>query len=230
MATTVANMLTWVGYRLFPDGETTISSSSEPNQAECIQWINEVCSELLTTLVSDGAEQGRNTGILTTVDGTSTYTTWDDATTVLDTLFAPCLWYDDNGDEYSAWIEETTKRTPIKYMDIGSWVDLDPSKEGKPTHYIIGSNVTGIFFHPTPDDAYTLHVPYYPYPTILTLTTETVPYYRIFDNVILESVVMRAQNREEYDLAYELKWFSYIRSQAKKILYLKRNKKTRIMF
>jgi hypothetical protein len=219
-------MLTWVGYRL---GET-IEAASEPSQAECIQWVNEVCGELLTTLVSDGAEQGRNTGAITTVDGTSTYTEWDDATTILDTLFAPCFWYDDNGDEYSAWVEETTKRTPIKYMERGSWVDIDPSAEGKPTHYIISPQVGNIWFFPTPDDVYTIQVPYYPYPTILTLTTQTVPYYRIFDNVILESVVMRAQNRDEYDLTFELKWFSYIRSQAKKILYLKRNKKTRITF
>ena len=94
--------------------------------------------------------------------------------------------------------------------------------------YINGAN--GITFFPQPDDEYTAVIPYYPYHTVLTLTTNTIPFMQIFDNVILESVVMRAQNREEYDLAYELKWFSYIRSQAKKIIYLRKNPTTRIMF
>ena len=224
MATTVANMLTWVGYRL----DETIEASSEPSQSECIQWINEVCEELLTVCVTTGSEMARSAGVITTVDGTAAYTTWDDLTTVADTFFAPVVRYNENGESYSGWIEETTQRIPIKHADIGEWTDQNPSAEGKPTKFITNSFVPAINLFPTPDDEYEVQIPFYTYHTILTLTTETVPYFRVFDNVILESVVMRAQNRNEYDLSFELKWLSYIRSQAKKIIYLRRNQSTRI--
>jgi len=223
MATTVANMLTWVGYRLFPDGETTISSSSEPNQAECIQWINEVCSELLTVCVTAGSEIGRSSVSITTVDGTSSYT---DLATL---IFAPVVMFDRNGNQFSGYIEKTNVRNPLRLVSADALIDENPAEESEPTmFYLDGANA--VTFIPQPDDEYTAVIPYYPYHTILTLTTNTVPFMNVFDNVILESVVMRAQNREEYDLAYELKWFSYIRSQAKKIIYLRKNPTTRIMF
>ena len=223
MATTVANMLTWVGYRLFPDGSTTITTSSEPTQAECIQWINEVCNELLTVCITTSSEIGRTSAPITTVDGTPSYTD------LAALMFAPVLMYDRDGNQFSAFIVKTNSRVPIRLVSVDAYVDHNPSEESEPTEfYIDGTN--SIIFLPTPDAEYTVQVPYYPYHTILTLPTETVPFMQIFDNVILEPVVMRAQNREEYDLAYELKWFSYIRSQAKKMIYMRRNPTTRIMF
>jgi len=221
MATTVANMLTWAGYRLFPDGETTITTSSEPSQAECLQWINEVCNELLTVCITTGSEIGRSSVSITTVDGTSTYTD------LAALIFAPVLMYDRNGRQFSGYIEKTNVRNPLRLVGADALIDENPSEEGEPVEfYINGAN--GVTFFPQPDDEYTAVIPYYPYHTVLTLTTNTIPFMQIFDNVILESVVMRAQNREEYDLAYELKWFSYIRSQAKKIIYLRKNPTTRI--
>ena len=223
MATLVSDMLTWVGYRLFPDGETTISTSSEPTQAEAIQWINEVCNELLTVCITMNSEIGRSSVSITTVDGTSSYTD------LAALIFAPVLMYDRNGRQFSGYIEKTNVRNPLRLVGADALIDENPAEEGEPVEfYINGAN--GITFFPQPDAAYTAVIPYYPYHTILTLTTNTIPFMRIFDNVILESVVMRAQNREEYDLSYELKWYSYIRSQAKKILYLRKNPTTRIMF
>jgi hypothetical protein len=106
-------------------------------------------------------------------------------------------------------------------------VDLDPSLESEPTSfYINGAN--GIVFVPTPDDEYTVKMPYYGYLTALTLTTSTIPFMRIFDHVITESVVMRSQNREEYELGYELRWFQYIREQARKIIFIRKNPTRRI--
>ena len=223
MATLVSDMLTWVGYRLFPDGETTISTSSEPTQAEAIQWINEVCNELLTVCITMNSEIGRSSVSITTVDGTSSYTD------LAALIFAPVLMYDRNGRQFSGYIEKTNVRNPLRLVGADALIDENPAEEGEPVEfYINGAN--GITFFPQPDAAYTAVIPYYPYHTILTLTTNTIPFMRIFDNVILEFVVMRAQNREEYDLSYELKWYSYIRSQAKKILYLRKNPTTRIMF
>jgi len=223
MATLVSDMLTWVGYRLFPDGSTTITASSEPNQSECLQWINEVCNELLTVCVTTGSEIGRSSGSITTEDGESTYTD------LAALMFAPVLMYDKDGKQFSGYIEKTNVRNPLRLVGADALIDEIPSEENEPTMFTI-NGANGIQFFPQPDDEYTAVIPYYPYHTILTLTTNTIPFMQIFDNVILESVVMRAQNREEYDLSYELKWFSYIRSQAKKILYLRKNPTTRIMF
>jgi len=222
MATLVSNILTAVGYRLFPDG-TTISATTEPSQAECIQWINETCRELLTVCVELGSELGRTSATITTVDGTAAYTD------LAALLFSPVMYRDKDGAEFSAWIVKTNERRPLKLVREQNIVEYSPAAtaEQEPTcFYINGSN--GIVFIPTPDDEYTVIMPYYPYHTALTLTTNTIPFMQIFDDVITEAVVMRAQNREEYDLGYELRWFQYVRGQARKIIAIRKNPKTKI--
>lgn len=213
--TTVANILTAVGYRIFSDG-TAIDTSSEPSQAECIQWTNEVCEELLTICITTGSEIGRTTATVSLVDGTASY---NDLASL---LFAPATMRGKDGMNYSGFILKTSVRNPLKLTTEDALIDHDPSNESEPDEfYIDGSN--NLIFLPTPDDSYTAKIPYYPYHTALTATSDTIPFKKIFDNVIIESVVMRAQNRDEYDLTYELKWFSYIRSQAKKIIYMRKN-------
>ena len=216
----VSDILTAIGYRLFLDG-TTISTTSEPTQAECIRWINETIEELTTVCIETGSEIGRTTGTITLADGTDTYT--DLATS----LFAPVIYRDMNGDQFSGWIQKTSERVPLKLITESELINHNPSTEAQPTHfYINGSN--GLVFVPTPDSEYTFKIPYYGYPTAITLTTQTIPFLRIFDHVITESVVMRAQNREEYELGFELKWYGYIRDQARKILHMRRNPTRRI--
>ena len=212
MATTVANILTAVGYRL----NTTINTTSEPSQSECIQWINEVCEELLTVCVTTGSEIGRTSATITTVDGTSSYTD------LAALLFSPVMMTGMDGMQYSGYIEKTSVRNPLRLVSADALIDENPSEEAEPTEfYINGAN--GITFLPQPDDEYSAVIPYYAYHTALALTTATVPFIRVFDNVIIESVAMRAQNRDEYDLAFELKWFKYIRGQAVKIIYMRKN-------
>lgn len=220
--TTVANILTAVGYRIFNDGTTTISSSSEPSQAECIQWINEVCEELLTLCVEYGSEIGRTTGTITLADGTASYA--DLATT----LFTPTLMHDDAGDQFSGYIQKTNVRNPLRLVTEGALINYDPALESEPCEFFVdGSN--NLIFLPTPDDTYTAKIPYYACHTTLTATDDTVPFVKVFDNVIIESVTMRAQNRDEYDLTFELKWYSYIRNQARKIIYMRKNATVRFM-
>jgi hypothetical protein len=219
--TTVANILTNVGYRLFPDGSTTISATSEPNQAECIQWINETCEELLTVCVEMGSEVGRTTAEITLADGTATYTD------LAALLFAPVIYRDGGGMQFSGWIEKTNERIPLILTQYQEVINYNPSLEREPSHfYIDGAN--GLTFIPTPDAEYTAKIPYYGYLTALALTTATIPFMRIFDHVITESVTMRSQNREEYELGFELKWFQYIRGQARKIIMMRKNPTTRI--
>lgn len=217
MATTVTNMLTWVGYRV----GTTISSSSEPTQAECLQWINEVCSELLTVCVEGGTEIGRSTASITLADGTATYT--DLATTLL----TPLEMIDTKGEAFCGWIEKTNERNMLKLTTEAKSIEYDPAHEDEPVEfYLNGSN--GLVFLPTPDATYTAKIPYYAVHTILTVVGDTVPFKGVFDNVIIESVTMRAQNRDEYDLSFELNWFKYIRGQARKIIALRKGTTTRI--
>jgi len=214
--TTVANILTAVGYRLFPDSDQTITTTSEPNSTECTQWINEVCEELLTVCVERGSEVGRDTAEITLADGD------DDYTDLADLILAPVVMYGLYGERFSGWIEKTNVRNPLKLTTQAAAIMYDPALESEPVEfYLNGSNT--LIFLPTPDDEYTAMIPYYPYHTTLTATTDTLPFKKIFDNVMIESVTMRAQNREEYDLAFELKWFSYIRGQARKIISMRKN-------
>jgi len=221
--TTVANILTNVGYRLFPDGSTTITTTSEPTQAECIQWINETCEELLTVCIELGSEVGRTTpASISLVDGTSSYSD------LASSLFSPVIYRDGNGEQFSGWIEQTNVRLPLRLINEQNLIDYPPSLEDIPNgFYIDGSN--NLIFVPTPDASYTAKVPYYGYLTALTLTTDTVPFLRVFDHVITESLTMRVQNRDEYELGFELKWFQYIRGQARKILLMRKNPTTRIL-
>ena len=219
--TTVANILTNVGYRLFPDGSTTIGTTSEPTQAECIQWINETCDEIFTVCIELGSEIGRTSVDITLADGTSTYTD------LAALLFAPVLFRDNKGAQFSGWITKTNERAPLRLLGEEDLMTYNPSLEREPAgFYINGSN--GLVFVPTPDATYTAHIPYYGYLTALATTGATIPFLRVFDHVITESVTMRAQNREEYELGFELKWFQYIRQQARKIVMLRRNPTRRI--
>ena len=221
MATLVSNILTNVGYRLFLDS-TTISTTSSPTQAECIQWINETCEELLTVCVELGSEIGRTSpASITLVDGTASYTD------LAALLFAPVIYRDEYGGQFSGWIDKATERIPLQLVSESELINHNPALEQEPTmFYIDGSN--NLVFIPTPDNTYTFNIPYYGYLTALTLTTNTIPFLRVFDHVITESVVMRAQNREEYELGYELKWFQYIRGQARKIIFMRKNPTRRI--
>ena len=221
MATLVSDILTNVGYRLFLDS-TTISTTSEPTQAECIQWINETCEELLTVCAELNSEIGRTApASISLVDGTSTYTD------LAALLFAPVLYRTKEGMQFSGWIEKTTERVPLLLTTEEEIVNYDPTLESEPLmFYVNGAN--GLVFLPTPDDAYTFKIPYYGYLTALTATGDTVPFMRIFDHVITESVVIRSQNREEYELGHELNWFKYIREQARKIIFMRKNPTRRI--
>jgi hypothetical protein len=216
--TTTSEILTAIGYRLFTDG-TAISASTEPSTTECLAWINEVCRELLTVCVETGSEVGRTYASITLADGDPDYLDLQAL------IFAPAIMTDENGKSFSGWIEKTNVRNPLTLTTEAAKLNYDPSLESEPKEFYL-NGVNALVFLPTPDDTYTAIIPYYPYHTDWTATgsgggvTSGVIFRNTFDNVIIEAVAMRAQNREEYDLSFELKWFSYIRKQARKILYM----------
>ena len=102
MSTTVANMLTWVEYRLFSSSDQTLTTTSEPSQAECLQWINEVCEELLTVCVTTSSEIGRAMATVTLSDGDSDYPEYQNL------IFAPIVMKDSSGEQFSGWIHAVT--------------------------------------------------------------------------------------------------------------------------
>lgn len=216
MATTVANILTAVGYRIYPDATTAIGSTTEPSTTECIQWMNEIGEEILTICVEMGSEIGRTTASISFADGDPDYTD------LAALLLAPVIMRDKEGKQFSGWIEKTNSRNPLKLVTEAEKLEYDPSLESEPnSFYIDGSNT--IYPLPVPDDSYTAKIPYYAYHTALTATGDTVPYMQIFDNVYIEALAMRQFARNEYDLGYEFKWLSYIRKQARKILSMRKN-------
>jgi len=218
MATTVANMLTWVGYRL----GVTISTSSEPTQAEGIQWINETVAEILTICVERGSEVGRSTATITLADGDADYTD------LANTLLAPCEMRDSNGQRFCGWLEKTYSRVPLLLFTEADSIRFNPSNEAEPVGFYVGSDNT-LYFLDIPDTAYTAKIPYYPVHTILTATSDTIPYRGVFDNVIVEAVAMRSQNRDEYELGFELNWFKYIRGQARKVLAMRQGETVKVI-
>ena len=222
MATTVTNILTAVGYRIFLDG-TAISTTTEPSTAECIQWMNETCNELLTVCAETGSEIGRTTASITLADGTATYTD------LASLLFANVLFYDDAGETFSGWIEKTNARNPLKLGTEADSLNYNPATESEPDRFYVNAS-NGLTFLPTPDATYTAKIPYYGVLTALAAVGNTVPFLGVFDNVIIESLAMRIQNRAEYDLSFELKWFTYIRSQARKIIGMRTNPVVTIRF
>jgi len=225
-SSTVSELLTRVGYRLFPDG-STLSTSTEPTQAECLGWMQEACEELLRVYVETKSELGTTFIDISLVDGTSTYTN-------LQTLiFAPVEFRKENGDLFAGWIVKTNELVPLKLFRWENVIDYSPSQEKEPDgFYLTGDDQ--LVFVPTPDDSYTARIPYYV--TLTSLSTEagpgvttTVPFLGVFDHVIVESIVLRAQNREEYDVGFELNWFKHLRDQARRLIALRRGTRTRII-
>jgi hypothetical protein len=206
---TVANILSAVGYRT----NLTISTTSDPTTATCIQWLNETIQWLTGFCAEERSELGRTLGGITTVNGTASYTT-------LSTMYAP---YD------FGWIVKTNSRDRIDLTTEDAVLDFNPAATDKnqPTHfYIDGSN--NVVFLPTPDDAYTVKIPYWPIPTALTTTANTVPFMGLFDNVITESLVLKIQNRDEYDLSFELKWFQFLKEQARRVIIMRKGRTTSV--
>jgi hypothetical protein len=49
-----------------------------------------------------------------------------------------------------------------------------------------------------------------------------MPFLGLMDNVFIEAVTMRAQNRDEYDLKYELNWQSFLLDRVKSVIGLRK--------
>lgn len=210
----VSTILTGVGSRLFSESDKSISSTSEPTITECIQWLNEASLWMIGICAERKSELGRTTGSITTEDGKDAYTDF------ASDMYAPYEF---------GWIEKTSSRVKIILTTEEALLDYSPNSdaEAEPDKfYINGSN--NVVLLQTPDTVYTVKIPYWQIPTALTVDSDTVPFFGIFDNLYIETIVLRAQNREEYDLAFELKWHSFIKQRVERVIELRKNMNIRV--
>jgi len=199
--TTVANIIDAVEARI---GQG-ITTSTDFDKDQVYLWIDDACEDILKTCIEYDSELGRTTGTITTVADTASDST-------LTGIQATAQY---------AWILKTYERVELKLTTEKKLLEFAPSETDEPTHfYLDGSN--HIYFIPTPDDAYTVKMPYWPQHTLITGDDDTVPFHGIFDRVIIETIVVRYQNREEYEPGYEVKWLSYLREQARKIILMRK--------
>lgn len=119
------------------------------------------------------------------------------------------------------WIVDGHSRNPIDLSTENSLFDYDPLEATEPMKfYVDGEN--NICFPSYPDDAYVVKIPYWRIPTSLTATTDTMPFLGLMDNVFIEAVTWRCQNRDEYDTSFELKWQSFLLDRCKRVIEMRK--------
>ena len=142
-------------------------------------------------------------------------------------IYAPCEMVDEEGELYAGWIKKTTTRNPLQLTTESSCINYNPTGIAEPSKYYIDAsgNVT---FLQTPDDAYTVEIPYWQIQTALTADTDTMPFGGIFDNLLVQSLVLRIQNKDEHDPSYELNWFKFLTDKARKLIQMRKGQKVKI--
>ena len=272
-----STILTAAGYRL--GGGTTISTTSDPSTATCLQWLNETALWITGICAEQNSDLGRTIGTITTIHAdisaataaancqvtatghglmasgtaevlikdvsgmtelndtefTATYVSANAVTLgvastaytaytsgghimkrkfsdIATTLYTPAQ---------KGWVVKSNYRSEIILKQELDLLDYDPIMADEPAEfYIDGSNNVCFFVYP--DDAYTVKIPYWTLPTALTATTDTMPFLGLMDNVFVEALVWRCQNRDEYDITMELKWQSFLLDRVKAVIAMRK--------
>ena len=125
------------------------------------------------------------------------------------------------------WIVKDNSRVPIKLRDENVIKQYDPTEATEPSEFYVDEE-NNICFPSYPDAVYTIKIPYWQIPTALTATTDTVPFLGLLDNVIVEAVTWRAQNRDEYDISIEQKWTSFLLDRVRRVIALRKNMTSKV--
>lgn len=142
------------------------------------------------------------------------------------TLYSVAILIDEKGDDFSGWIEKTNSRPTLKLVTEASKANYQPGSTNEPDAlFLDGSN--NIVFLDTPDDNYTIKIPYYTAQSV-SATGDTVPFLGIFDNLIVESVVNKYLYRTREDMGVEWNWFSFVKQRAERIVKLRKRMPIRI--
>ena len=151
---------------------------------------------------------------------TSGYDAWSSGGTVY-----PLNYSDINdllGISEKGWIQKTNSRDELELTDREDEINYSPSTVSEPSKYFIDENID-IRFLETADAAYTVRIPYWPFPTAITATTDTTPFKGVFDNLLTESLTIRIQNRDEFELGHELKWYQFMMNEARSLIRIRKN-------
>lgn len=136
------------------------------------------------------------------------------------TLYSVAVMIDNDGNNFSGWIEKTTGRVPLKLVTEAYRANYVPGSTNEPdSFYLDGSN--NIVFLNTPDDNYTIKIPYYQTQSV-SATGNTVPFLGLFDNLIVESMVNKYLYRTREDMGVEWNWFTFIKRRAERIVKLRK--------
>jgi hypothetical protein len=280
---TVATILEATGYRL--GGGITIGASSDPSQASCIQWLNEIALWITGICAEQDSDLGRTIGTVTTVyaeitaatkaadcevtatshglmssgtvevtingvegmtelnnteytatfvsanavtlgvasSGYSTYTTGGHITKrkysgLATSIYTPAQ---------TAWLIDGHTRNPLRLRDESCLLEYDPVEVIEPCEfYVDGEN--NVCFPSYPNNVYTVKVPYWRIPTALTATGDTMPFLGLMDNVFIEALTIRAQNRDEYDTTVDLKWLGFLNDRVRNVIAMRKNMTPRV--
>jgi len=212
----VSDLLTAIGYGL----NRTIDVNSEPTETECISWINSTIDWILQTLAELGSDLGRTTGTITTTAGIASYSD------LAADIYCPCVMVNTGGEDFCGWIEKTNSREPLTLETEARIIEYDSGDTQEPeSFYIDGSN--NVVFLQTPDDAYTIKIPYYQTQSV-SAAGDTVPLLGLFDNLIIESIVTKYLYRTREDAGIEWNWFSFLKKRTERIAKLRKRTAVRI--
>jgi hypothetical protein len=120
------------------------------------------------------------------------------------------------------WIQKSNSRVPIDLTTQEELMDYDPSEVGEPAKFYVDGN-NHVHFIPTPDDNYTIRIPYWKVTTAITTTSSTIPFNGLFDSLIVEAVEMRAKIREELDPTETQNWFKFLGDRVKNLAWLRKH-------
>ena len=150
--------------------------------------------------------------------------TYDD---IASDLYSVAVMVGSDGDSFSGWIEKTDGSRPtLQLVTEASKIDYQQGDTNEPERFFLdGSN--NVVFLGTPDDNYTIKIPYYQTQSI-SATTDTVPFLGLFDNLIVEAVSTKYLYRTREDLGIEWNWFSFVKERAERIVKLRRRMPIRI--
>lgn len=141
-------------------------------------------------------------------------------------FYAPHVMADRDGEVFCGWIEKASERIPLKLTTEKSKIDYTPGLINEPEAFYIDSSNNVVFLQ-TPNAALTIKIPYYQTQTVSTTGT-TVPFYGVFDSLIIESLVTKYLYRAREDAGIEWNWFSFVKKRAERIIKLRRRMPVRI--
>jgi hypothetical protein len=205
--TTASALNTQLSYELRND-------SGEFPAAELLAYQNRVCEMLHTVLVRRQSEiVCTGTGDFTTVAGTQYYDLTDSGIADVSDLWVP----------YKVWVDEYPPMDKCSLEDLFDSINEEEKDNTghrtRPLSYCMKGDV--MWFKEVPDDAYTVRFWYFPSYSAIATVDAAVPHSGMFDQAIIESVLLIARNRDEQNYELEAQLMNILEDAAHNMLGLR---------